>query len=75
MPKKRTTLLTAIQKAFARSGRSIKSVADEAGLPYASVHGLFRDDRNVSLATAQAICDVLSLELKPAKNRRTVGRG
>lgn len=66
-----TNLSDAIREAFRRSGRSIKSVADEAGLHYAMAHGLLRDReaQDVRLSTGSRVAAVLGLELRPVRRK------
>ena len=63
-------LTTIIREAFRRSGRSMKSVATEAGLPYATIHGLMAGTKNITLASATRLCLVLRLQLVPIKKGR-----
>ena len=55
----RAQLLDAIEK----SGLNRFQLAKQAGLPYAVVHGLVSGGRDVTLASAEKLCEVLSLEL------------
>jgi plasmid maintenance system antidote protein VapI len=56
-------------EAFRRSGRSIKSVADESGVGYAAAHGFINGDRDIQLRTASKLAAVLGVEA------RITGRG
>lgn len=64
------SLAVAIRKAFTESGMSIKRLADTAGLPYASVHGLIKKIKDPTLSTAALLCGVLGLELQPTKKTK-----
>ena len=64
----RAQLLDAIQK----SGLNRFQLAKHAGLPYAVVHGLVSGGRDVTLASAERLCEVLGLELRSM--RRTGSR-
>lgn len=59
-----------IRKAFRESGMSLKRLSDLSGTRYASVHAFFTADRDPQLSTIQKWCDVLGLELRPAKRKR-----
>lgn len=52
-----------ILSAFKASGRSMKSVAKEAGLSYSVVHGLLAGGVDVKLSTGTKVCRVLGLRL------------
>ena len=54
-----------IRKEFRKSGRTILSVAHDAGLGYANVHRLLNTTDKVTLATADKVCRVLGLKLVP----------
>ncbi len=67
----RAQLLDAIEK----SGLNRFQLAKQAGLPYAVVHGLVSGGRDVTLASAEKLCDVLGLELCSRRpSRRQKGR-
>ena len=59
-----------VRRAFRESGMSLKRMAEASGTPYASVHGFFTGDRDVTLSTLEQWCGVLSLELRPARRKR-----
>lgn len=64
-------LLDAIEK----SGLNRFQLSKQAELPYAVVHGLVSGGRDVTLATAEKLCDVLGLELRSRRpSRRKKGR-
>jgi transcriptional regulator with XRE-family HTH domain len=63
-----------IRRRFRASGKSIRQVALESGLGYAAVHGLLNGDRDLTLASATRLCEVLGLELR-AKRRSTRRKG
>jgi len=56
-----------IQRAFGKSGLSIKKLADTTGLPYSVAHGAVTGSTDPCLSTVQKICRVLELELRPTK--------
>ena len=55
-----------IQRAFARSGLSIKKLSEITKLPYAAAYGAVKGRTNPQLDTVEKICKVLALELRPA---------
>lgn len=54
---------TVIQRAFEKSGMSVKKLADTTKLPYASVYNAVRGISDPQLSTVELICSVLELEL------------
>ena len=56
-----------------RSGKSMKRIADESGLCYASVHNFMASGRSLTLATASRLCEALGLELRPMRRRKRKG--
>ena len=58
-----------IRAAFRTSGLSIKRLAVESGVPYASAHGFLSGRCDVVLGTAARLCKVLGLELTTRKGR------
>ena len=62
MPK-RQDMRRLIQTAFRASGKSVKAVSREGGIPYATAHGLLLHDRDVTLSTIEKVCVVFDLEL------------
>ncbi len=60
-----------------RSGRSLKSIADEAGVGYASVHRLANRDRDtMTIATAVKILTELGLRIQivPMRKQRRAAK-
>ena len=62
-----------LRNAAVRSGRSIKSMADEAGLCYQTLHGYLKHDRQITLLSAAKLARVLGLELRQVKRKRKGG--
>jgi len=58
-----------IRAAFRASGLSIKRLAVESGVPYASAHGFLSGRCDVALGTAARLCKVLGLQLTIRKGR------
>ena len=54
------TLLEAVR----RSNLSLAELARRAKLPYASVHGFVKSDRQITIRSAAALAKVVKLELK-----------
>ncbi|MFH1109469.1 MAG: hypothetical protein V1790_09775 [Planctomycetota bacterium] len=58
-----------ILAAFKVSGLSVKRLAVESGVPYASAHGFIAGQRDITLGTAARLCKVLGLRLTTRKGR------
>ena len=58
------TIMEQLRQAAISSGISMKRLADDSGLYYASVHGFMRDGRDLTLRSAQKLARVLGFELK-----------
>ena len=63
-------MIGAIREVFHNSGLSIKQLAERAGLPYASCHGLVTRKYDATLSTVERVCEVLGLELAPRRMKR-----
>ena len=62
-------LADVILAAFKASGLSVKRLAVESGVPYASAHGFIAGQRDIALGTAARLCKVLGLQLTARKGR------
>lgn len=62
--------IVTIQRAFRRSGLSIKALSDRAGVPYASCYEVMKGERDPALSTAAKLSKVLRLELRPIQRKR-----
>jgi len=60
-----------IRVRFQASGMSIKQLADRSGVYYSAVHGFINGDRGTNLSTAEKLCRVLGLELRPIEAEST----
>lgn len=64
-------MLETIRRAFRDSDLSMKQLAERAGVPYASIHGMIRNpDRDPKLSTVVRVCRVLGLDLKRTRKGR-----
>lgn len=63
-----------IRGAFARSGLSIKALADRSGVPYSVTYAMVKGERDPILSTAVRLCRVLGLELRPIRSSKRKGR-
>jgi predicted transcriptional regulator len=54
-----------IQRAFEKSGLSVKKLSEITKLPYASAYNAVRGKSDPQLSTVERICNVLKLELTP----------
>jgi DNA-binding phage protein len=60
-----THMRQVIQRAFAKSGLSIKKLSEMTKLPYAAAWGALKGKTNPQLDTVEKLCRVLELELRP----------
>ena len=63
-------LAKAIRVSFGASGWSIKRLADQSGVQYASVHGFATAKRDISTGVAARLCKALGLRLTADKRRK-----
>ncbi len=64
-------LITVLRNAIERDPRTLYRLAKDAELRYSVVHRFATEERTaVGLVTAAKLCDVLGLELRPAKRKR-----
>lgn len=66
-----------LRAAFSESGMSRFELANRSGVPYSGVHRFIGGDRDLTLASASRLADVLGLELRPVgrANRKQVHHG
>ena len=62
-------MMSTIRKAVRQSGRSLYAVAKEAHVPYQSLHRLYNGGDDCRLSTAEKLCGVLGLVLRPAQRK------
>ena len=62
-----------LRQAASDSGWSMKRIADEGGLHYASVHGFLVSNRTLTLETASKLCELFGLELRPVRRSKKKG--
>ena len=63
-------LANAIRAVFRASGWSMKRLADESSVQYASVHGFATAKRDISTGVASRLCKALGLRLMADKGRK-----
>jgi len=63
-------LANMIRAEFRASGWSIKRLADESGVPYASCHGFATGTRDVATGVASRLCKALGLRIVADKGRK-----
>lgn len=63
-----------LKSAAKRSGLSMLAISKATGLNYQTVHGFLTGERDIAVSTAQALADLLDLELRP-KAAGTVKKG
>ena len=56
-----------IRAEFRKSGLSVRRLSLLAKVPYASVHAVVAGERDPILSTADKLCCVLRLELRPVR--------
>jgi transposase-like protein len=60
-----------IRDAIERDGRSLYAIAKAADVTYQALHPWMRGHReDIALSTADRLCKVLGLTLRPAKRRK-----
>ena len=65
------TIEKTLRKAATRSGLSMKAISDRADIPYMSLHSfLTKPDSTIHTRTANKLCDLFGLELKPKAKRK-----
>lgn len=57
----------ALKQAIRESGRSVNSIAREAGIPQPSLHYFLRGERGLSLETAEKLAQLFGLEVREKK--------
>lgn len=63
MSKRRQDIAWVLKDAFRRSGRSMKSIADETGIAYSMVHGFFVSGTDIRIGTASKLAMALGVEV------------
>lgn len=61
---------TELLRAFEASALNRFSWSKQADVDYSAVHGFVEGSRDVTLATASKLADVLALELRPKRKGR-----
>lgn len=64
-----TALEEALRAAIVADGRTLYAIAKDAGLKQIQVARFMRGERTIGLPIAGRLCDVLRLELRPAKRK------
>ena len=64
-----TALEEALRAAIVADGRTLYAIAKDAGLKQIQVARFSRGERTIGLPIAGRLCDVLRLELRPAKRK------
>lgn len=64
-----TALERALRAAIVADGRTLYAIAKDAGLKQIQVARFMRGERTLGLPIAGRLCDVLELELRPAKRK------
>ena len=70
MKRPKPNMAERMRGAFRESGLSIRRLAVEAGIPYASAHAFVTGDRDPALSTVEKMCGALGLELRPVPRSR-----
>ncbi len=63
-----------IRATFRKSKLSVNQLALRSGVPYASAHAIVAGTRDPVLSTAEKICKVLGLELRPVRRGKRKAR-
>ena len=59
-----------IRRVFRKSGLSVRALAIQSGLPYATVHAVVAGTRDPLLSSVVKMSKVLGLELRPVRRRK-----
>ena len=71
-----TELARIIRAAIERDGRSLYRIAQEADVSYQALHPFARGQReDIVLSTADRLCRVLGLTLRPVQSKRRKTKG
>lgn len=70
MQRRHSKIRDALLRALKESGWSLKRLAEESGVGYASTHGFFVNDRKATLGSAEQWCHALGLEVVPRRKRK-----
>lgn len=62
-------MISTIRKAIRQRDVSLYAVAKEARVPYQSLHRLYNGGDDCRLSTAEKLCGVLGLELRPVDRK------
>ena len=74
--KNRIELARIIRAAVERDGRSLYAIAKAAGVTYQAFHPFVRGHReDIALSTADKLCRVLGLVLRPVRRARRKAKG
>ena len=69
------TIEKTLRRAASKSGLSMKAISDRAGVHYFTVWGfLTKPETTITVRTADMLCELFGLELKPVKAKRRKGR-
>jgi transcriptional regulator with XRE-family HTH domain len=66
-------MTTALKKAIVRDGRFQSAIAEAAGIDKGMVSRLMRDERTLTLSTADALCRGLGVDVRLVRVRKTKG--
>lgn len=69
MNPKRSTLSDVIREAVTQDGRSLARLAQESGVSHTILSRFLRNERDITLGTAERLCRVLALELRSVQRK------
>lgn len=72
---KSMNIVTQLHQAVDNCGLSLKRLSDLCQLPYATVHGFAKDDRDITIGSAAKLCNALNLELRPVRRKPSASKG
>jgi len=64
---KKSVMSAIIRDAIRNSGRSLNQLSRETGITQGMLSRFMRDERTLTISTAERLCTVLGLELGPVK--------
>lgn len=59
-----------LKRAIRQSGLTRKQISDRAGVGYAAVHGFMAGSRDLTLASASRIANLVGVELRPKRRKQ-----
>ena len=68
------SIIDALREAIRRDGRSLPTLADDAGIDKGQLSRFMRAQRGLTLDTADAVCNALGVECRLVRRRGKKGK-